>query len=243
LLNNAIKFTIEGEIRLGYSLIPNNRVLIYVADTGIGIARENFDIIFDQFRQIDGSKTRSYGGTGLGLAICKNLVNLMGGKIWVESEPGKGTIFYTELPLGGLKETREGDEDPERVGIPDRDYSGLKVIVVDDNLNTQVLLTTIFREFGITPQHAGSSEDLLGLIRAGNSPDLILLNIQLPDVSGEEILPLLRDMVPQTMVVVQSPLTLSEEREKSARAGFDEFITKPFDRKVLLSVLEKFFNN
>ncbi|MFZ5940938.1 MAG: PAS domain S-box protein [Bacteroidota bacterium] len=237
LLNNAIKFTREGVIRFGYRLIPKNRILFYVADTGIGIARENFDIIFDQFRQVDGSQTRKFGGTGLGLAICKNLVNLMGGKIWVESELDKGAIFYTDLPLGepGPGTVPEEKQEPQNeLGVRKEKIS---VIVVDDNLDTQVLFISIFRELGIIPLVAGSSEDLLGLIRAGSSPDLIMLDIQLPDVGGDVILPLLRNLVPACTIVAQSAFALSGDRERYSRAGFDDYITKPFDRQDILRIL------
>ncbi len=238
LLNNAIKFTQEGEIRFGYRLSPKNRVLLFVADTGIGIARENYEIIFDQFRQVDGSQTRKFGGTGLGLAICRNLVRMMGGKIWVESELGKGAIFYIDLPLGDISLVHAQLELAGKVPAGGKDYSGYKVIVVDDNLDTQVFFMGLFKEIGLTPQVAGCSEDLLGLIRAGSQPDLVLLDIQLPDVGGEDILPVLRDLIPGTAVIAQSAFALAGDRERFVRSGFDGYIAKPFGKEDITAVLD-----
>ncbi|HAQ20080.1 MAG TPA: PAS domain-containing sensor histidine kinase, partial [Prolixibacteraceae bacterium] len=97
LISNAIKFTSNGEIEIGYQ--PKGRMVeFYVKDTGIGIPAEYHNIIFERFRQVESEKTRNYGGNGLGLAISKNLVELMGGKIWIESESGKGSAFYFTLP-------------------------------------------------------------------------------------------------------------------------------------------------
>jgi len=100
LINNAIKFTERGFIRIGWRKgSDKDNFIVFVHDTGIGIAPEHSRVIFDQFRQIDGSNTRKYGGTGLGLAICRNLVQMMGGRIWVDSEPGKGSNFQVELSM------------------------------------------------------------------------------------------------------------------------------------------------
>ncbi len=94
LVNNAVKFTSKGKIIIGYRKVQDNKVCLFVKDTGTGIDQKNFDLIFDQFRQVDGSNIRKYGGTGLGLAICKQLTSLLNGKIWVESELGKGAAFF-----------------------------------------------------------------------------------------------------------------------------------------------------
>jgi len=240
LLNNAIKFTQEGTIRFGYRIVSDSQLLLYVADSGIGIARENYEIIFDQFRQVDGSQTRKFGGTGLGLAICRNLVGLMGGRIWVESELSKGSIFYIELPGGNqgitLKRVTQDKELPE-----EPDYKKLSIIVVDDNLDTQVLFMSIFKDMGLSPAVAGSSGDLLSLINSGIKPDLILLDIQLPDISGEMILPRIRDLVPAAKVVAQSAFALAEEKDHFLRAGFDAYIAKPFDKEALKGVMAKLF--
>jgi len=100
LINNAIKFTEKGSVKIGCKKAGDGqKIILYVQDTGVGIASEHFGLIFDQFRPIDGSNTRKFGGTSLGLAICKNLIHMMGGKIWVESEAGEGALFQVELPL------------------------------------------------------------------------------------------------------------------------------------------------
>jgi len=98
LVNNALHFTKEGSIDFGYEIIDNEVIKLYVKDTGIGIERSNFELIFERFRQVDDSTTRKHGGSGLGLAICKELVNIMNGRIYLESELGIGSTFYVEIP-------------------------------------------------------------------------------------------------------------------------------------------------
>jgi len=238
LLNNALKFTGSGEIRFGYRLVNDSKIVMFVSDTGIGIARDNYNIIFDQFRQVDGSQTRKFGGTGLGLAICKNLVDLMGGHIWVESELGKGSIFFVELPSGEKKESVSAGGKSIKAGISNKD---LKIIVVDDNLDTQVLIMSVFREAGLSPQVAGSFEDLLALINAGDKPDLILLDVQLPGRSVEDILLHLKDLLPEVRIVAQTAFVLQEEKEVLLKEGFDSCISKPFDSSTLISVINNIF--
>jgi len=99
LLGNALKFTEKGFIEFGFDLVSADKYMFFVKDTGIGISPENQQLIFKRFSQVDGSHTRNYGGTGLGLSISKNLVELMGGKLWVDSVQGKGSTFYFTLPL------------------------------------------------------------------------------------------------------------------------------------------------
>ena len=97
LTSNAFKYTSSGEVELGFKII-DDKLQFYVMDTGIGIPKEKLDVIFGKFRQVDDSSTRKYGGTGLGLTISRELINLMGGRIWVESEPKRGSVFYFEVP-------------------------------------------------------------------------------------------------------------------------------------------------
>jgi PAS domain S-box-containing protein len=115
LINNAIKFTESGSVRIGCrSSGPGQSVILFVEDTGMGIAPEHLDLVFDQFRQVDGSNTRKYRGTGLGLAICRNLVHLMGGKIWVESREEEGSLFQVELPLKASRRVEPARSAPRK---------------------------------------------------------------------------------------------------------------------------------
>jgi len=111
LVSNAIKFTRRGHVKIGCRILDDGKVLLYVEDTGIGIDPAHFDLIFEQFRQIDDSDTRKFGGTGLGLCICRNLVQMMGGRIWVESEEGKGSLFQVELPVREPQQVHQGGKE------------------------------------------------------------------------------------------------------------------------------------
>jgi signal transduction histidine kinase len=105
LLSNALKFTTKGYIEFGFEILTDQEIKFFVADTGVGISKKYQEVIFERFRQADDSLSRNYGGAGLGLAISRGLIELMGGKIWVESEPDKGSVFYFTLPVESLEKS------------------------------------------------------------------------------------------------------------------------------------------
>ena len=149
LINNAVKFTEQGRIEIGCQVGESDDLIsFYVKDTGIGISPEHFNVIFDQFRQLDGSNTRKFGGTGLGLAICKNLVKLMGGRIWLESEPGEGTTFYVELPVKA--KGAENKYIPEKVKASESEGTGksISILAVDDEPDTLDLYLAMLTQMG-----------------------------------------------------------------------------------------------
>ena len=236
LINNAVKFTSKGKIIIGYRLVDNDRICLFVKDTGPGIERKNFELIFDQFRQVDGSNIRKYGGTGLGLAICKQLSALLKGKIWVESEPGKGASFYLELPLKSGFELSEKDTDlPEESRINKK----ISILVVDDDHDSLMLLLTMLRSEGIQVLTADNGYQALELLQRQSIPDLVVMDLQMPVLDGIETFKLMRERYPGLRVIAHSADLLREERERILSIGFTGYLSKPFSKQELLNTIFK----
>jgi signal transduction histidine kinase/CheY-like chemotaxis protein len=191
LIGNAIKFTEQGEVVLRVFLESSSdeddSTLLHfaVSDTGVGIPADKQEKIFGAFVQADGSTTRLHGGTGLGLAICSNLVELMGGTIWVESQPGKGSIFHFTARFGRFASAYPI---PERSGMVD--LTGLPVLVVDDNATNRKILMETLRRWGANPAEAAGGFQALEILRAasrdGRPFRLILADVQMPGIDGPE---------------------------------------------------------
>jgi len=187
LVGNAIKFTERGEIllRVRAESVDDEEVVVCfsVSDTGIGIKRESLELVFQAFSQADTSTTRRYGGTGLGLTICRQLVEMMGGRIWAESEPGMGSTFYFTTRLARGDESRSSHRPTDRSSL-----TGVRVLVVDDNETNRRIQVAMLREWGMAP-HAVSSgvEAWEALSRAGADGQpfgLALLDVRMPEMDG-----------------------------------------------------------
>ncbi len=180
LLGNALKFTERGEVVLTVSARPlggaRHEVEFRVRDTGVGIPKERFDRLFKVFSQVDASTTRRFGGSGLGLAICKRLSEQMGGRIWVESEPGKGSTFAFTI-------VGEAIEAPVRDGAA-RELAGKRVLIVDDNQTNRRILKLQTERWGMLARETESPAEAVEWIRRGDPFDVALLDYQMPDMDG-----------------------------------------------------------
>jgi signal transduction histidine kinase/CheY-like chemotaxis protein len=236
LLSNAVKFTNTGQISLGYEIRKSN-IEYFVSDTGIGIQAGFHKLIFERFRQANESASREHGGTGLGLAICKNLVELMGGKIWVVSTEGKGSEFRFSLPLiiSSVK------VDPEIYSAKDYDYSwpGKKILIVEDDNASMELLKETLRETYAVVYNADDGEKAL-LMHENINPDLILMDIRMPKLNGLEAIQLIRKTDPAVPIIAITAHAFVEDRINCKTAGADDYISKPVDQALLLSKIERF---
>ena len=254
LVNNAIKFTQTGSVRLAVERIPNTTAVsdlsFSVSDTGIGIAPEQQQLIFEAFTQADASTTRRFGGTGLGLTICKRLVDLMGGRISVQSTPGVGSVFTVHLPLSPVDDASrnaplESDATGPKLASPalDIQIGPLDVLVVDDNIVNQKLMDTLLGKWGHQVTIAGDGEQAIKAVE-GKSFDLILMDIQMPGMDGLEATRRIRSLetsLPdrrRTPIYALTAEALDEQVSAGLRAGLDGYLTKPLERMRLQAALE-----
>ena len=243
LINNAIKFTKKGRVEIGCRTgEPELSLVLYVKDTGVGISPEHFEVIFNQFRQIDGSNTRKYGGTGLGLAICKNLAQLLGGRIWVESEPGQGACFLVEHPLKrtGADVLRSGEK--EKAAREPFSGPGLDILAVDDEPDTLELYKALLSGMGHRVIVAVNGYEALRTLEQSPLPDMVLMDVQMPVISGTETLRMIRERYPDLKVVAQSAHALTGDRDRFLGEGYDDYLPKPFTPEQLQKVISGFRN-
>ena len=239
LLGNAIKFTENGTINFGYTLTDNNKFIeFYVSDTGIGIQKNKQKKIFGRFQQADPSISRKYGGTGLGLSISKELCRLLGGKIWLRSEPGTGSTFYFKIPY--VKAKPEEIETDIIIEFTDEKYSRFKntnILIVDDNPTVLKLLSAILKKFEINCIAADSGKTALDIFKSDVKIDLIFLDIQMPDMDGVTVLNLIRKINPLAKIIAQTANALEEDKKRYIEFGFNGYITKPFNRTEIIKTI------
>ena len=243
LVGNAIKFTPRGEVVVGLvvesEFSSQQRVRLYVRDTGIGIAPAQQERIFDSFSQADSSTSRMYGGTGLGLAISRRLVELMGGHLDVMSRLGEGSLFRFSIVLA--KETEAAPEGPAARSLP----KAARVMVVDDNATNREILDHQLQAWGLEPHSLADGNDALAALRtaaaAGRHYDLLVLDLHMPDTDGLQVAEAVRaeEVLEGLPIILLSSADLEEEREACRALGINHRLTKPPRRADLLeAVLE-----
>ncbi len=240
LLSNALKFTEFGSIEFGYTN-QNNTLSFYVKDTGIGILRSKQKLLFQRFSQLDPSTTRKYGGTGLGLAISKNLVDLLGGSIGMESNPGKGSLFYFTLPYKPIK-----NQPPlkiAKIDLQNINWEGKTILIAEDMMQNYLLLEALLKRSSVRILHALNGQIAVDIVRSEPDIDLILMDIQLPLKTGYEALKEILEIRPEVPVMSYTAFALPHEREKSLTAGFVDFIPKPIKAETLIPMLDKYLQN
>ena len=266
LLTNAIKYTEQGEINLNVKCVNDynkrlSNLIITCQDTGRGIKKEYISKLFTKFERLDIEKNTTAEGTGLGLAITKSLIEMMGGKINVESRFGQGSIFMVNIPqkiskisapmtekeimdtasnLFGRKENNLQEE----TNISFEKYKGKKILVVDDNkLNIKVARRAL-QNFEFEIDEAEDGQVCLDKINAGNEYDLILMDIMMPNMSGEETIKKLKENKNfNTPVIALTADALSGAKEKYMQEGFADYIAKPFSRDQIKEKLDKIFKD
>jgi len=241
LVSNAVKFTEQGKISLEVRPEGSERVRFEVVDTGCGIAPEQLSRIFEPFRQGDASTARRFGGTGLGLAICRRLVEAMGGRIEVASEPEVGSRFWFVLPLA-IAEDPGPVAQPSARGSRRMDLQGVHLLVVEDNLINQQVARAMLERLGCRVTIAGSGEAALQLV-AENRFDLIFMDIQMPDMDGLEVTRRLRarhDWAAGAPIVAMTAGGPGGERARCLAAGMNGYLTKPLRQELLLEALSRY---
>jgi len=239
LIGNAVKFTNEGRIAITCLLQKeshNDVVLQFnVTDTGIGIPAEKLEHIFERFMQADTQITREYGGTGLGLSITRQLVELLGGTITVQSIPGH-TEFSFSLPY------QKANASPEEPAIRTQAEHAAtrpgRILVADDNSLNRKLASVLLQQNGLEPLQAESGEQVLQLLRKYTF-DVILMDIQMPVMDGYETARCIREMGLRTPIIAMTAHAFAGEKEKCIAAGMNDYIPKPFNEKILLEKISR----
>ncbi|MCG8634295.1 MAG: response regulator [Desulfobacterales bacterium] len=230
LSNNAVKFTRKGEVGIYIGPVPDGFLRFEVRDTGIGLSEEQKGKLFKSFSQADAGTTRKYGGTGLGLAISKQLVTMMGGRIRVESEMGKGSSFVFEIPL----------EEQRGTGVTDQVFSDKRVLIVDDTPSWQEVLKRMLSHYGVQTDVAGSGEEAVTLMcKKGKRYDLMLMDWHMPGMDGIESAKMIRehcDTPPATIIMV-SAYRKDTVRKAAKAGGIDIFLEKPINPSLLYNVI------
>ncbi len=238
LVANAIKFTESGrvgiEARAGKRTGESVELWFSVQDTGVGIAREKQSVIFDAFAQADLSVTRRFGGTGLGLAICSQLVELMGGRIEMESAPGAGSKFSFHALFGVTAE-----EAPQAEAVPSAWTAPLKILLAEDNLINQVVAARLLQKQGHSVKVVANGREAIEAA-ATDAFDLILMDNQMPECSGIEATRTIRASGRKVAIVGLSADAASGDRERFLAAGMDGHLGKPFSAEELNIVIGKF---
>ncbi len=236
LLSNAVKFTHQGKIEFGYRT-EGDKIMFFVSDTGIGIAEENREGIFERFVQASHNTEKLYGGTGLGLPIAKACAQLLGGDIWFESEKNKGTVFYATIRL----EQQEKVE-VEKKEVPDRDkrFNNELVLIAEDDDVSFFYLTQILKEKNLSIIRAKSGEETIEKVKKSENIRLIFMDIQMPNMNGWDAAVIIRKLKPQLPVIAQTAYAFENDRQKSVELGFNDYIAKPYTRDEITLLLSKY---
>jgi len=240
LVKNAIKFTPSGSIEFGY--IPKDKYLeFFVKDSGHGIPEEQKEFIFERFRQGSESFSRNYEGAGLGLTISKAYVEMLGGKIWVESTQGEGTVFYFTIPYIDQKEEKKNIKTIVPLVKSKNQISNIKILVAENDEISALLLSTTLGMHCQEILIVRNGIEAVEMCRSNPDLDLILMDIKMPLIDGYEATRQIRKFNKEVVIIAQSAFALQGDQEKAIEAGCDDYITKPIKKKHLIDMIKRHF--
>lgn len=233
LLTNAQKFTSQGKISFGYKK-KGNMIEFYVKDSGIGIAPANLGKIFDRFIKLD----NFVQGTGLGLPICQMIVNNLGGRMWVESQPQQGSVFHFTVPA--TENTESGEKEENKAGLKPKKQTGEeKVILVAEDVDSNFLLLKALLGKTYALLHAQDGQEAVKLFRE-KSPDLILMDIKMPVMDGLEATRIIREESGEIPIIALTAFAFESDKTEALKAGCNDFLTKPIAATLLRQMIEKY---
>ena len=251
LIKNAIKYTKAGSIEIGYFLRTNDdsgklrvkgELGFFVKDTGIGIPAGRQKAIFERFIQADVLDANAYQGAGLGLSISKAYVEMLGGRIWVDSEEGIGSTFYFTIPYNYYKKRKQGfpvqtkAKDGSREKNPESPK--LKILIVEDDEPSAKLISEIIKEISTEILYATTGVQAIDKCRKNKDTDVILMDVRMPEMDGYEAIRQIRRFNKDIIIIAQTAHGLTGDREKSLAAGADDYISKPIKKAELLKKLQ-----
>jgi PAS domain S-box-containing protein len=266
LVKNAIKYSNEGYIEFGYMinqpgastgffLEPTSHepvghlfgesadpaeLLFYVKDTGIGIPAENHQSIFDRFVQVDNSSKKVFQGAGLGLSITKAYVEMLGGKIWVQSKEDLGSEFCFTIPYNVQKAEIKKVYDQSRIVSKADEQKKLKILIAEDDDSSGCLLTELLQNHSHSISHVKSGIEALYFCQNHKDIDLILMDIKMPKMNGLEATMKIREFNKDIIIIAQTAYGLVDDREKALAAGCNDYISKPINQNLLIEIINKY---
>lgn len=246
LIGNAVKFTTQGGVAVDCSLVESSdarqKIKISISDTGIGIDADFQKDIFRKFTQEDKAlTTKRYGGTGLGLFITRELVELMGGTIEIESEKGKGTVFhvYLELEKGDEEKIQKANQLEEWMNL-----ENVTILLVEDNILNRMVAQNSLKHYKCNVIEAENGLKAIEILKTGANIDLILMDIQMPEMDGIEATTLIREELKLDIpIIALTANAFKTEVERCQKVGMNDYVTKPFDEDVLINMIAKYTNN
>ncbi len=237
LLDNSIKYTRHGFIKFGYK-VSDSRVEFFAKDTGSGISKEKHEIIFERFRQVDEGHSRKHGGVGLGLSIASGLVNLLGGEIWLTSEPEKGSTFNFTIPYKTDQVSQtSGISGIKGSNIENKWKGKLVLIAEDDDLNFEYM-KALLEPTEVQIYRAKDGNQAVKICSAIDF-DLILMDIRLPVLNGIQATQQIRKMGKNTPVIAQTAFAMDDDKQKCLTAGCNRYITKPISKQKLFATMNE----
>ena len=241
LISNAIKFTDKGKVTISLS-IRNERMLEFaVEDTGVGMTKEELNIIFERFSRTQRSEDKNIAGTGLGLTISKNLVELLGGKLWVSSVQGEGSRFRFQLPYTKVMDTamiRPAGQ--QKSGNELYLWEGRTLLIAEDDEKSYIFLKEILQNTGIRIVHAVNGKEVVEAVKFTDKIDMVLLDIQMPFLDGYEAAKAIKQLRPNLPIIAQTAMAMESDREKCIMAGCDDYLAKPLNPSKLLAKMSQF---
>jgi len=263
LVKNAISYCDEGSIEIGYTLKPVNRqevlfsgmfsehrekphnlvnIEFFVKDTGIGVPINKQEAIFGRYVQVDSNDKRAAHGVGLGLAISKNYVEMLDGKIWLESEPGNGSIFYFTIPFISKQSKKLVMANCKSKEMPLNDIKDLKILIVDDDISLGMLQAELVINNSIFVQNVYNGIEALKACKMNNDFDLILMDINMPKMNGFVAAEQIRQLNKDVIIIAQTVYPQEEEIALAYNAGCNDYILKTLNKSTMLELLEKYFS-
>jgi len=237
LIGNAIKFTKEGYVKFGYKIIDRQKIMIFVEDTGIGIAEENQKIIFERFRQLNSSGNK-FKGAGLGLSITKSLIKLLGfDDIKLESKLGEGSKFYFYAPYE-IKTFDYVESVKEKVHKKSMNLKGKTILVVEDDKDSRYIIAKHLFKTNVNIIECWNGNEVMDIIK-NNKIDLVLLDIGLPGKSGYKLIKEIKEFDERLPIIVESALAMPDQKNKAYDMGCDDYVTKPISQSDLLFRIDR----
>lgn len=240
LIDNAYKYTKRGSIQVGCFQLAENELVFFVKDTGIGIQPQNIVKVFHPFTKIQVEDSTLQRGLGIGLALVKPIVELLGGRIWVESEFGSGSTFYFNHPLYGAGNGLMGDNPIEENPF---NLQGVTVLVVEDEASNMMLLERFLTKRNATVFKCWNGLEAVEALKNMKGVDLVLMDLRMPVMGGVDAFRIIRNMHPDLPVIAQTALVLAHEVAEIKAMGFNDFITKPIGLERLMDVIVSVLRN